>query len=244
VTQAFDIYAITHTGLVRPNNEDRIVVNDWASSGNDEQFSAYNIPAAEPLFCLVADGMGGHTAGEIASRIAADELSRKLLHVADPDAFPEIIEEVNQEIFSAMEDQTYGMGTTIAGIRAERNSAIVFNVGDSRVYVLNHASIHQVSVDDTLNSGSNGKRKLSNAVTQSLGGGTRRRRVVPHVLTTAIEPGQKFLICSDGLSDFVKDHEIAELLRSNKADAAENLRELALTRGGEDNISIVLILVR
>ncbi|WP_421938131.1 PP2C family protein-serine/threonine phosphatase [Pelagibius sp.] len=191
---------------------------------------------------MVVDGMGGHAGGRLASRIAVREAHKRLVSAAKPKAVAEALEQVNQELFTSMHQGTEGMGATIAGVRIHRGNAVAFNVGDSRVYAFEEDRLMQISVDDAFRDKRNG-RKVSSAITQSLGGGFRRRRIDAHVIERDVDAPQRFLICSDGLSDLVQDYEIEEVMRKFPHDYVSRMLGHALDRGGRDNISIISVRV-
>jgi serine/threonine protein phosphatase PrpC len=241
-------------GRVRKNNEDAFI--------------------ADPSLGIfaVADGLGGHASGEVASRMALDSLqdtirtARKeeallLSHglPAVPSSPAEVlvsgILQANQRINEAsLEKMEYeGMGTTLVAVYFSNSLAIVAHVGDSRLYRLRGQAIEQITEDHSLvwqqyKQGLISKEALSssphkNIVTRALG---LHPAVDVEVKELAIQPGDFLILCSDGLSDMVNDEEMVEVLKKgagNLARSCGDLIHLANRRGGKDNITVLLILV-
>jgi PPM family protein phosphatase len=260
--------AFTHRGAVRPGNEDAIAVGDWLSAGGSMAEPAVVERAlsrgAAPVACLVADGLGGHAAGDVASRHAALRLAARVAAGAadDGDVLAALLREVDAELdgLARARPELAGMGTTVAGLLVRPDGrALVFNVGDSRVYRIEGGEegdgaglLVQLSTDDTPGPKlPDGRTAVLTTpqITQSLGGGAHAPGgIVPHVLEERVgEGGARYLICSDGVTDLVGRDEMADLLRAAGGDdraAALALFEAAMARGGRDNVSIVLARVR
>jgi serine/threonine protein phosphatase PrpC len=235
---AAHVCAFTHRGRVRAQNEDTIVVGDWVSPLEMREPRISHHSLAPPLVCAVADGLGGHRAGEVASRHAARQLARAGAALASVDGVQEMLRRIDNELYAAMAQDAgcAGMGTTIAGlVLGER--LIWFNVGDSRLYRFRDGDFAQVSVDDT----PPGLR--SGLITQSLGGALQPQPVRPHVGEEELSVPSRFLLCSDGLTDMLDDGDIADCLRLPDADAVAQLFDRAVRAGGADNVSIVVVSV-
>lgn len=205
----------------------------------------------------VADGMGGHDAGDVASALAVAGL-RHFEGAAAVDAGSVIsaLQEVNRAIFEHSASTARGdvMGTTVVGIALSRDEAadalLVFNVGDSRVYQLRRDELVQLSHDHSLvaelveagelTPGEARRDRRRNVVTRALGVGER-----VDIDEWFVEPeiGDRYLMCSDGLTGEVSDGQICDLLRSGRApdQAAAALVEMALDAGGHDNVSVVIV---
>jgi PPM family protein phosphatase len=157
----------------------------------------------EPVggWVVIADGMGGHGAGEVASEVAVQSLAKLLPTVCTRERLIDAIQIANERLHKAMsvEGGSPAMGTTVVGILLRGNSCTFFNVGDSRAYILRGWVLTRHSVDHTPDAGRvSGVR--SHALTQSLGGTLTRRRLNPNVQEIAISPGDLILLCSDGLT--------------------------------------------
>lgn len=232
-----EMAAITHKGNVRENNED-----------------AYYLDTERGQIFAVADGMGGHKAGEVASAIAIDQL-KNMFCKNEPvtDAVAAI-----QAVFQSASDKIAvearenpdcdDMGTTFT--LAYRLGSVLFvgHIGDSRAYLLGSEGIQLITRDHTLvaelvRSGGITKSEARNhpqrnVIMKALGSGCQP---IPDIHEIEIEEACTLLICSDGMSDLVEDHEIEATLKDapTLVDAVKSLKEKALSRGGHDNITIV-----
>ena len=224
----------THIGLVRASNQDALLLQPG-------KYGLYG----------VADGMGGHKGGDIASLMAAS-LVRRFLHGLKPskDHLRQGIEEANLMIY---EEQLYrpdlsGMGTTLTVIWEDKKRIFLGHVGDSRAYRLRGGVIQQVSQDhsmvaemvrDGLITQEEARRHpYRNIITRALGTDT-----TVDVDVTEIEKraGDIYLLCSDGLSEYVREEQMRQLLLDHDLEeAADLMLNLALKGGGRDNISLVI----
>ena len=230
--------AATDTGQVRANNQDAVLV-------------------AEPVFA-VADGMGGHVAGEIASQVAVEALQE-----ARATSRPELIEAVrsaNRAVWQRADDESdlRGMGTTLCvialvpgdGGEGEGQRILVANVGDSRVYQLHDGDLDQITDDHSLVEDLVREGRLSPAEART----HPQRNILTRVLGNEPEvevdsweiipsAGDRFVLCSDGLFNEVDDDRIAAVLRrlADPDDAAHELVALANQGGGRDNVSVVVV---
>jgi protein phosphatase len=232
VSGTFLCWAATDVGLVRSNNEDRFAVSAHDDPGSASHWQGEL--AADSCWALVADGMGGHAAGEIASALAIATLRAEMDQLAGAEAIAEAIERAHESIHSAMaqDGDLDGMGTTIVGAVMGGAEALLFNVGDSRAYHLSGGNLRQLSEDHVLG---------RNILTQCLGGMKRWPPPEPFVASEPLAPGDRLLLCTDGLTDMLFDPEIAELLAA--PDPAEALVAAAIDAGGFDNVTVVVIAV-
>jgi len=237
------IVGTTHRGLVRSINEDTFGVSGQlaARSGPDGALTVVeNAPV--PCLAVVADGLGGHPSGEVASTIAVDYLVG-----ATPDELREIetaIRGANRSIYEAMEseDETVGMGTTVAAVVVHDMSVVIANVGDSPIYEWSDMRLTELSRDDSTSVGAKLPGLPSGGLSASLGGSPRFAEVDPHVLELSREHPRRLLICSDGLSNFVPRTEMTRALGVSDSEAAigELLRS-ALHAGAPDNVTCVVL---
>jgi serine/threonine protein phosphatase PrpC len=230
----------TDTGALRPRNEDRCCAGPWVADGSD---GAWSVPlAGDRWLAAVADGMGGHQAGEFASETAIAALRIMAERIDSEPSATAVLEHVNQKVFEAMFAPRggVGMGSTIVGIAFHKGEAVFFNIGDSRAYVVRGREILQASVDHTLDAGSS-RRARSHRLTQSLGGTARRIPVAPHVQRARLTVDDSILLCSDGLTDMLGDDEIVDVLLRNPGDPARALVAAAVDAGGSDNVTAVVI---
>jgi serine/threonine protein phosphatase PrpC len=230
----------TDVGRVRTVNEDSVL--------------------AVPGLFVVADGMGGHAAGEVASQLAVAEFAR--LAERAPVRAEDLLETVrraNEHIVSAGAERgdRYGMGTTLTGVGVvgtgqfeQGEQLAVFNVGDSRVYRCTGGQLEQLTVDHSavqelvdagrLTAQAARTHPRRNVVTRSLGS-----QPSPVADLWLVQPvaGDRYLVCSDGLTGELEDPAIAELLRANPDPqaAADQLVSQALAAGGNDNVTAVVL---
>lgn len=234
------VTAFTHQGAVRPGNEDAIAVASWVRNAPMDTARQTLHDLDVPLLCLVADGMGGHAAGEEASRLAAFRLAEAAPSVDGEAGLAALLRQVNREIFDAMREnpRRRGMGTTVAGLLVRPGEVLWFNVGDSRLFRYRDRFLRQLSIDDVPDPGTD-RTSRSGSLTQALGGAMTFIEVVPHVSADPLVPGWRYLICSDGLTDMVDLAAIEAAMIADDAAAVTTLFERAMIPG-QDNISIIV----
>lgn len=237
--------ALSDVGLCRSNNQDSLVVSP-AESAHPGQAPGHLL--------VVADGMGAHAAGEVASRMAVEAVLRVYRSLANgkpADAIRQAIATANSEIFSRglQSDELRGMGTTVSTLLLLPNEAMVGHVGDSRIYRLRGNDLEQLTFDHSL-------------VWEICAAENVMESEVPafvprNIITRSVGPtsdvdvdlegpfslrtGDIFLLCTDGLSGQVEDEELGTVLRClSPEDAAKTLVALANLRGSPDNITLVV----
>ncbi|WP_099203062.1 Stp1/IreP family PP2C-type Ser/Thr phosphatase [Miniphocaeibacter massiliensis] len=235
------IYSSTDIGLQRKLNEDyydNYVTDDFA-------------------LMVVADGMGGHNAGEIASELAVKSFIYFFKENLDKfDNYQDLIKECISYSNGIIYDESHNnedllnMGTTIVVALVKGNSLYIANVGDSRAYFLNEYGFRQLSkdhslVNDLLLSGTITEEEArnyvqKNVITKSLGA---EEKVEPEMLAIDIEKNDMVLLCTDGLNGMLEDFEIQEILKKDLTleEKVNELIDLSLDRGGFDNITISLL---
>jgi serine/threonine protein phosphatase PrpC len=243
-----DVVAVTHHGAVRDHNEDTIAVGGFLSNAYLGEPVRIAISSERPVPCLVADGLGGHAEGARASRLAAGFLADAWARSADPDELVEAVRLADEAIYEEMRQSPawQGMGTTLAGIVFDGDRGICVNVGDSRCYRVGDGVLAQVSRDDSPpKAPGSPPGTITTIVTQTLGGTPTQVVIDPHVYTCPAEPGDRFLLCSDGLSDYVPFDVIEQELiaAGDSGPAVWALLGAALDNGAPDNVSIVLATV-
>jgi protein phosphatase len=232
---------LSDVGCKRDNNEDSFGIFDDGE-------------AARGCLLVVADGMGGHAAGEVASSVAVETVEKLYLHGNQEgsaiDSLRESLEEANRAIRekAAGDPELEGMGTTCTAVSIVGSSLIYGHVGDSRAYLVKTNSIEMLTEDHTLAAelvgmGGTGKvagQPASSVLTRSLGSDSEVRvDVAPEPI--ALSQDTAVVLCSDGLSNLVEDKEIAEIVNSESPkEACETMVELARARGGPDNITVVV----
>ncbi|WP_119065493.1 Stp1/IreP family PP2C-type Ser/Thr phosphatase [Rubrobacter indicoceani] len=233
-------FGLTDPGKVRENNEDSLLVGEGAD---------------ETLFA-VADGIGGFEAGEVASRMTVDVLKK----MSPEDSFEDAIKEANRRIRTASkgDERLGGMGTTVVAIRfggtRRRPVAEVAHVGDSRAYLMRGDKFRPLTEDHSLvaelvRSGEISREEAAehpqkNLITRALGA---EEKVETDTSIIPIEADDRILLCSDGLSDMVREDRIRQVLLENLQDPetpANILLSEALEAGGTDNVTAVIVDVR
>jgi serine/threonine protein phosphatase PrpC len=238
--------AVTHAGQIRELNEDSI--------GTPELMQVpANLQAERGRLLAVADGMGGHAAGEVASQLALQILYEKYYNDPSPEldgSLERAVEQANARIHrqASSDLSKHGMGTTLVAAIIQGNRLIVANVGDSRAYLIRKGKIRQISQDhswvtESLAAGLITEEQAKhhphrNLVMRALG---QKPDVKVDLFHDALRPGDTVVLCSDGLSNEAGDGEIADIASQRPAqDAAKALVALANQRQGRDNISVVV----
>ena len=232
----FKSTVISDVGLQRDGNEDSALIS--------------------PLLVAVADGMGGHAAGEVASKIAIDSLAglSKVLADSDIDADSKedlllgVVTEIDQELSQRTQSnpEYAGMGTTLTALFLNGSDAELLHVGDSRCYQIKKDKLELLSHDDTVMQELLDQGRLSpdevashpqrSLLTQVLMG---TDSVSPMLLVKAVKKGDKFLLCSDGLTSVLSESEINKIIKSG-GDLVSNLVEAVKAAGAPDNVTIIL----
>ncbi|MFC9294185.1 PP2C family protein-serine/threonine phosphatase [Streptomyces sp. NPDC057011] len=237
------VTALSHVGLVREQNEDSLVVGPWTLCGTvTENPQTLVFRLGKPLVVAVADGLGGQPAGEVASALVVRQLAAAGPSLDDAEALGEALDLCNRVVHSAADGrpELTGMGTTVAGAVVLEDSLLAFNIGDSKVFDAGRDGLRQVSVDDSPPPVP--PRRTTSLVTQTLGGTRGLSSVHPHVATFPLATGDRYLVCSDGLTDPLPDDAIDELLRlHDDGRAAFELWKAAIAAGGPDNITLALV---
>ncbi len=248
-SESLEHAVLSDIGMRRSNNQDSYAValaadeNNWQQRGH--------------VF-VVADGMGAHAAGELASKIAADGIPHsyhKLAALSPPDALRKSIETANRQIHERGQSSPdfHGMGTTCSVLVLLPHGAVVGHVGDSRVYRLRDQHLEQLTFDHSLVWEMTASGQLTedaiqgfvrkNIITRSLG--PHGKVQVDLEGPFALEQGDTFLLCSDGLSGQVTDEEMGVLMGClPPGDAVRVLIDIANLRGGPDNITVIIARVK
>ena len=240
--QAYDIAIFTHRGTVRAGNEDAILAGGTVYQDSMRTVIAERLDG-EPHSLVVADGIGGQPEGALASRTALHFLATNPDLVASPDRCEAALHAANDRLYEMMnEPGRAGMGTTIVGVVVQAAALIAFNVGDSRVYRFGRSGLIKRSQEDTAPLALGGKGQ-SHVITQSLGGCAFPVAIEPHLsVGPPMQVGERFMLCSDGLTDVLDDEAIAAALRerATPSKVVERLVRQAIEAGTRDNISVVV----
>lgn len=235
-------YYGTNNGRVRNNNEDNLIVNE----------------SDNYLLCVVADGMGGHNAGEVASKIAVDSINEYFIAELDkgqikiPRFIIESINFANKVIYdqASSKDEFSGMGTTVTMVVIDKNENIAYigNVGDSRTYQINKNYIKQVTDDHTFVQELVKKGEITdkeakrhcdrNVITRAVGS---EKNIITDIFEIELKHDDKLLLCSDGLTSHLNDEEILSIVEKYNEDSIEHLINSANENGGTDNITVIII---
>lgn len=229
-------YIKTSVGLVRQRNEDSM----WISEGDHGLF-------------ILADGMGGHRAGDVASSLAARTMAHALASCQAPssEAFMQAFAAANYAVFRRQKEDVAlsGMGTTLTALWEDDETVLLGHVGDSRAYLYRDGVLRQMTQDhsvvgEMLREGVISEKQarshpFRNVITRAVG---TEDTLLPDVFPVLKQPGDVWLLCSDGLTDMAEDAEIAQVLaKKTPEDAADALVDLALGHGGSDNVSVLLL---
>ncbi len=245
---------LTDVGRKRNHNEDSFLIDD------------------ELQLYVVADGMGGHAGGGTASRIAVETIDKELRKARDsrenpfvsvpnlqdaliPEALRGAVEKACLAIYTAAQEdpRLSGMGTTVISLVVRDDQAFFAHVGDSRAYLIRGELIQQISEDHSLvneqikagmiTPEEAKHSRYKNIITRSVG---FEEEVQVDVMGVIIEPGDVYLLCSDGLANMLEDREIHELVNStsNFQDVPKRLVDMANERGGDDNITVIVVQVQ
>ncbi len=247
-------YARSNVGKKRSNNEDNFYLNGvMVDSAND--IAAKGKPSSKTAIALF-DGMGGETAGEKASQIAAVTFGEKLSDIINSDFSESVItstiETINQNVCDEISDIGKNMGCTFVFLGFSDSTIRIANVGDSRAYLFRDGKLHCISKDHTISqtmvdSGmisyeESQKIKEKHMLTQHLGIFPGEMVLEPYFNIFAAKENDIVLLCSDGLTDMLSDSEIQSILQKqvNPKETTNNLVEKALENGGKDNVTVIV----
>lgn len=233
--------ALTDTGRVRTANQDYV-------------YASVEPVGSLPNLFVVADGMGGHQAGDYASRYIVENLVTYLQYTENSQIVPllrEGILKVNTMLYQESKEkpELSGMGTTLVAAVADENTLYVANVGDSRLYLVrdrirqvtkDHSYVEELVSLGRLERGSKDYKDKKNIITRAVG---TEDKLLVDFFEVGLEPGDFILMCSDGLSNMLEDVEMEEIVGSDLEleEKAEKLITVANDNGGKDNIAVVLV---
>ena len=232
----FSIVAFTRRGSGRDQNEDACGIGDIFLFGKDTNSGQISVELSQlPFLVTLADGLGGHSSGDIASRTAVGHLNDAFKGSRGEFRIDEAITDVHHHIRELGEggSNPYAMGTTIVGAVINEENCTIFNVGDSRAYWIHDAGINQISEDDVYP----GER--TGILTQCLGAGNPMAPK-PHLIQQDIRSGDILVLVSDGITDAVPDDVIKPVVSESSSECAFNLCEEANRLGGSDDASAII----
>ena len=219
--------------------------------GNVREHNEDSLTVLPPLFG-VADGMGGHEAGEVASEITINTLNDLAPQSADAEALARAVVAANLNVIKAPSQGVgrEGMGTTLTAAILEKERLVIAQVGDSRAYLLHNGSLQQLTRDHSLMADMIEAGQLTEAearvhpnrsvITRAIGSDPHMQ---PDLYELNVETGDRLLLCSDGICGMIEDHEIASIMRQapSAQSCADQLVEAALAAGGFDNATAVVV---
>lgn len=219
--------------------------------GNVREHNEDSLTVLPPLFA-VADGMGGHEAGEVASEITINTLNDLAPQSADAEALARAVVAANLNVIKAPSQGVgrEGMGTTLTAAILEKERLVIAQVGDSRAYLLHNGSLQQLTRDHSLMADMIEAGQLTEAearvhpnrsvITRAIGSDPHMQ---PDLYELNVETGDRLLLCSDGICGMIEDHKIASIMRQapSAQSCADQLVEAALAAGGFDNATAVVV---
>jgi serine/threonine protein phosphatase PrpC len=239
-----EVAVVSHTGKVRARNEDCFVIAGVTCAGHMLRAISVDTISSGPaptLFAVV-DGLGGHAAGETASWLAAREMcSAAPTGTATADSITTMLMAANTRLFTEMElsPRLVFMGATVAGVCFQGDNVFFFNVGDARAYEHVGRDLKLRTEDDRLWQRDGG---VAGGVTQCLGGAEHPVRIAPHVKESQVLRPTRFLLCTDGLSDFVSFDVIQKAMGGKSPGrAADVLLEAFIGSDASDNMTAIVL---
>lgn len=246
-----DAACLCDTGRVRRNNEDNFFFDGSclpAENSGTEKPLLLRTRLKGRLFFAVFDGIGGENCGEEASCAAAECMRDAPQRLADllqtpGEIFRRLCVRLNAAVLARSgELMVERMGSTVAAICFTKNTATVCNLGDSRIYLLRDGALRQLSLDHAERR--EGRKK--GPLTQHLGLDPEEQRLEPSLCEEPLRGEDRFLLCSDGLTDMVENEQIADILAAapDAEHAARSLMDAAMEQGGRDNTTIIVCCLR
>jgi protein phosphatase len=237
--------AYSSKGPARPHNEDAFLLGaETGGGGTEDTRAVFERDTSSPLVFAVADGMGGHAAGDIASAFVVTKLRGMFTgdEKADAGSLETALTLLHEELLEEGRRRgTPNMGSTLAGIVLRHGLSGFFNIGDSRVYRLRNGFIQQVSHDDSLSRIVPGAAK--NIITNAMGGGLSTMNVESRFSPALAVEGDIFLLCSDGVHGFVSDDDLEQMLSAmdEPAGVVRRIVEKAIASNSDDNCTAVVV---
>ncbi|NPA74954.1 MAG: Stp1/IreP family PP2C-type Ser/Thr phosphatase [Euryarchaeota archaeon] len=237
-------FGISDVGMKRKNNEDAYLI---------ERVDIYENGKKRIFYVLVvADGMGGHAAGEVASGMVVERFTAApLTYLAGKlDGIKKIIEFVNRKVYEKSKKMDKKMGTTLVAAILEGHRGFIFNVGDSRAYLFRNDKLTRITHDHSVIQEMLDKNVITeeearthpqrHVITMAVG---TKEKVEPDMYPLKFQSGDVLLMCSDGVHDMLTDEEIEKIMIKNKGNLANMGKAIikgANDHGGKDNITVVL----
>jgi PPM family protein phosphatase len=245
---------LTDKGRVRNHNEDSYLANGKIFTslerGGEESITEIEL-IDYPLIFAVADGMGGHEGGEVASNMTLELLKEKMVSLPE-DITIEFIRTTFLEIHSevlrmGIEMDKIGMGTTLTGCIFWNSKCFIFNIGDSRVYRFRGDYIAQITRDHSLREETGDETLQKNIITSCIGGGIEEIRIDVTDFSSKLAIGDLYLLMSDGIVDSLTDDDLETCVQEGRGDLKkllETLLLLSLDRGSTDNVTAICLKIK
>lgn len=233
----------SRVGCIRSNNEDMVLAYDKMVR-SDAYRTEFMTENNERFVIALADGMGGHRAGEVASeqtlsslKFFINDIPRGLSISEFNETMVEWLQFINDNINRRghSDPSLLDMGTTLVAVIYYGGKFFWMNCGDSRLYRLRDGKLQQITTDHSL-SNANGEKKHSNIITNCIGAGCKDSYIDLYEFTADFKSGDTYMLCSDGLNDMVDFEDIEQLM--NEGSSANRLCEAAIEAGGFDNVSV------
>ncbi len=244
---------ISNIGKVRKKNEDSLLLNDLIISEANMDMADSLQSSAEKQIYAVADGMGGHQRGELASKTVLGVFQNQYQFVDTASDIGEVIISSKDALNKLVKDDRarYGMGTTVSGILLMNKEVFVFNCGDSRVYILKDGALDRLTRDHsvvqelfdlgTITEDEMRFHPQKNIVTSAVIADLRYDMPETDVRAVKISGDSTFLICTDGLWESIRHKELEECFKDRGRKTVQCLLERAIAAGGRDNVSAIVV---
>jgi serine/threonine protein phosphatase PrpC len=248
-----NICYLSHTGKVRGNNEDSLLVNEILISEGCMEGPECQRWEGERLMCLVADGLGGHRKGEVASRTVLDVFRSRYEEADSKEQVARIVPLAREGLNRIVEADrgSFGLGTTISGIVIVKGKGTVFNCGDSRVYCQRGNSLERITKDHSLvqelaDAGMITEEEMrthpqKNIITSSLMGDLGHHPPVFSVRDVEIRSGDRFFLCTDGVWESMSHAEMERCLQADGKAVVRCIFHKIFSAGARDNLTMIVV---
>lgn len=246
---------ITNSGNLRTNNEDCLLLNDLLVGGISMDQPEYHMVEGDKFINMVADGMGGHQKGELASKAVLEVFKENYVMVDKEDDIGHLIGIAKKKLNDIVSEDcsALGMGTTVAGMSIKGNRAIVFNCGDSRVYRLNAGFLEKLTRDHSVVQGlvdsgvisENSMRShpQKHIITSAVAGDLKDELPEIYIKEIPLRKGQIFLLCTDGVWEGMDIEEMEGCLKEGDLAASVGCTFKKSMDSGRDNLSVIVFRV-
>jgi serine/threonine protein phosphatase PrpC len=251
-----NICFLSNTGRVRQNNEDSLLVNETLISETDMEEPECLGWQGERLLCVVADGMGGHQRGELASRTVLNVFRTRYRVVDNREWIRDVMGLAKESLDRIVEadKNSIGLGTTISGLIIMKSSAVVFNCGDSRVYLQRGGSLDRITKDHSLvqelvDAGVIAAEEMrthpqKNIITSSIMGDLGHYLPVFSVSEFAIKGGDRFFLCTDGVWESMGHIDLEHCLEGGAEEGIRCILHKSFAAGARDNLTMIVAEIR